>query len=71
MSNMEKVPNAELIENVKRIQSSQAWQSLEELVGRKITETRDLLERSRNMEDIIRLQTKIKTWRSLLTLDVR
>jgi hypothetical protein len=61
----------QLIELIKRDQHFDLWKSLEELLNRKIEKARDGLEKSQDQESTIRLQTRIKTLRGLLTFDIK
>jgi hypothetical protein len=61
----------QLIDHIKQIQFTDGWKCLNELLNRQINKNRDLLEKAQEMESIIRLQTKIKIMRGVLTFDVK
>jgi hypothetical protein len=61
----------QLIEHIKQIQHTDGWKCLSELINRRIDTNRDLLEKAQEMEFVIRLQTKIKTLRGVLTFDIK
>jgi hypothetical protein len=61
----------QLIEVAKRLQATEGWRCLAEVINRKIDKARDSLEISPTHETTIRLQAKIKALRGVLTFDVK
>lgn len=71
MLNPDSMSEAQLIEAIQRMKTLEGWRCLEALINRNIEKTRGLLEEVSDRDKMLKLQSKIKTLRGILTFDIK